>query len=169
MPLKIEPWPGGRWYRDLGDNNGHLWGHVQASKRPRLLETAAWILSGAISTAVIVRAWRAKRATTNMEQKTLTTATTDKLNGKVVSPADWLKARKDLLAKEKEFTRLRDDLSRQGRELPWEKLQKHHVFDGPKGKVTLADLVRRSQPAHRLSLYVRSGMERRVPELLVPG
>jgi uncharacterized protein YndB with AHSA1/START domain len=38
MSLKIEPWPGGRWYRDLGDNNGHLWGHVQAIKRPTLLE-----------------------------------------------------------------------------------------------------------------------------------
>jgi hypothetical protein len=38
MPMKIEPWPGGRWYRDLGDNNGHLWAHVQAIKRPTLLE-----------------------------------------------------------------------------------------------------------------------------------
>ena len=38
MAMKIEPWPGGRWYRDLGDNNGHLWGHVQAIKRPTLLE-----------------------------------------------------------------------------------------------------------------------------------
>jgi uncharacterized protein YndB with AHSA1/START domain len=38
LPMKIEPWPGGRWYRDLGDNNGHLWGHVQAIKRPTLLE-----------------------------------------------------------------------------------------------------------------------------------
>jgi hypothetical protein len=38
MPLKIEPWPGGRWYRDLGDGNGHFWGHVQAIKRPTLLE-----------------------------------------------------------------------------------------------------------------------------------
>src|SRR5579862_2290185 len=38
MPLKIEPWPGGRWYRDLGDNNGHFWAHVQAIKRPTLLE-----------------------------------------------------------------------------------------------------------------------------------
>jgi len=38
MPMKIEPWPGGRWYRDLGDNNGHLWGHVQAIKKPTLLE-----------------------------------------------------------------------------------------------------------------------------------
>jgi len=38
MPMNIEAWPGGRWFRDLGDNNGHLWGHVQAIKRPTLLE-----------------------------------------------------------------------------------------------------------------------------------
>src|ERR1700674_637880 len=38
MNMKIEPWPGGRWYRDLGDGNGHFWGHVQAIKRPTLLE-----------------------------------------------------------------------------------------------------------------------------------
>jgi uncharacterized protein YndB with AHSA1/START domain len=38
MPMKIEPWPGGRWFRDLGDGNGHFWGHVQAIKRPTLLE-----------------------------------------------------------------------------------------------------------------------------------
>jgi uncharacterized protein YndB with AHSA1/START domain len=38
MPLKIEPWPGGRWYRDLGGNNGHFWANVQAIKRPSLLE-----------------------------------------------------------------------------------------------------------------------------------
>ena len=38
MPMKLEPWPGGRWYRDLGDNSGHFWGVVQAIKRPTLLE-----------------------------------------------------------------------------------------------------------------------------------
>ena len=38
MVLKIEPWPGGRWYRELAGDNGHLWGHVQAIKRPTLLE-----------------------------------------------------------------------------------------------------------------------------------
>jgi hypothetical protein len=38
LQLKIEAWPGGRWYRDLGDGNGHLWAHVQAIKRPALLE-----------------------------------------------------------------------------------------------------------------------------------
>jgi len=40
MMAKIEPWPGGRWYRDLGDNNGHFWGVVQAIKKPTLLEIA---------------------------------------------------------------------------------------------------------------------------------
>lgn len=38
MPMKLEAWPGGRWYRDLGDDNGHFWGVVQAIKRPSLLE-----------------------------------------------------------------------------------------------------------------------------------
>jgi|SRR5271170_2755255 len=38
FPMKVEPWPGGRWYRDLGGDNGHLWGHVQAIKRPTLFE-----------------------------------------------------------------------------------------------------------------------------------
>lgn len=38
FPMKVEPWPGGRWYRDLGNNTGHLWGHVQVIKPPNLLE-----------------------------------------------------------------------------------------------------------------------------------
>ena len=38
FPMVIEPWPGGRWYRDLGNNAGHLWGHVQVIKPPTLLE-----------------------------------------------------------------------------------------------------------------------------------
>ena len=38
MPMKLEAWPGGRWYRDLGEENGHCWGHIQAIKRPTLLE-----------------------------------------------------------------------------------------------------------------------------------
>jgi len=38
LPMKLEAWPGGRWYRDLGNNNGHMWGHVQAIKVPELLE-----------------------------------------------------------------------------------------------------------------------------------
>lgn len=58
----------------------------------------------------------------------------------VVQPPEWLAARKDLLKKEKEFTRLRDELSRQRRELPWERVEKPYVFEGPQGKETLADL-----------------------------
>lgn len=38
MPMKLEAWPGGRWFRDLGDGNGHFWGVVQAIKKPILLE-----------------------------------------------------------------------------------------------------------------------------------
>jgi Activator of Hsp90 ATPase homolog 1-like protein len=38
LSMKIEPWPGGRWYRDLGDNNGHFWANVKAIMRPTLLE-----------------------------------------------------------------------------------------------------------------------------------
>jgi hypothetical protein len=38
LPMKLEAWPGGRWFRDLGDGNGHFWGSVQAIKRPTLLE-----------------------------------------------------------------------------------------------------------------------------------
>src|SRR5437868_11301118 len=58
----------------------------------------------------------------------------------VVSEAEWLIARKDLLTREKEFTRLRDELSRHRRELPWVKVEKKYVFEGPQGKKTLADL-----------------------------
>ena len=36
--MKLEPWPGGRWFRDLGNNTGHLWGHVQVIKPPKVLE-----------------------------------------------------------------------------------------------------------------------------------
>ena len=38
LRMKFEPWPGGRWYRDLGNNTGNLWGHVQVIKPPTLLE-----------------------------------------------------------------------------------------------------------------------------------
>ena len=58
----------------------------------------------------------------------------------VVSSQEWIASRKELLQKEKEFTRLRDELSRQRRQLPWEKVGKKYVFDGPNGKETLSDL-----------------------------
>ncbi len=59
---------------------------------------------------------------------------------KIVSKEEWIEARKQLLAKEKEFTRLRDELSRERRELPWERVLENYVFDGPKGKESLSDL-----------------------------
>jgi len=59
---------------------------------------------------------------------------------KVVSREEWLVARKEHLAREKEFTRLRDQLSRERRALPWVKVEKEYLFDGPNGKETLADL-----------------------------
>ena len=62
------------------------------------------------------------------------------MQARVVTSNEWLEARKRFLIKEKEFTRLRDELSQQRRELPWERVTKHYVFDGPNGKVTLTDL-----------------------------
>src|SRR5262245_38114729 len=59
---------------------------------------------------------------------------------KVVTREEWLKARTALLVKEKELTRLRDQLSAERRALPWVKIDKDYVFDAPEGKVTLADL-----------------------------
>jgi predicted dithiol-disulfide oxidoreductase (DUF899 family) len=58
----------------------------------------------------------------------------------IVSEADWLVARKDLLTREKEFSRHRDALSAARHSLPWVKIDKKYVFDGPKGKETLAEL-----------------------------
>jgi uncharacterized protein YndB with AHSA1/START domain len=56
MAMKIEPWPGGRWYRDLGNNSGHLWAHVQSIKRPTLLEfTGPLMLSYAVANNVQYR------------------------------------------------------------------------------------------------------------------
>jgi predicted dithiol-disulfide oxidoreductase (DUF899 family) len=71
----------------------------------------------------------------------MATPVTGKTAGsKVTSQGEWLAARKALLVKEKEFTRVRDELSRQRRGLPWERVEKKYVFDAPGGKETLADL-----------------------------
>lgn len=59
---------------------------------------------------------------------------------KVVSHDEWVNARKALLVKEKEYTRQRDELSRERRALPWEKVETSYEFDGADGKETLADL-----------------------------
>jgi predicted dithiol-disulfide oxidoreductase (DUF899 family) len=59
---------------------------------------------------------------------------------KVVSHQDWVKARTELLAREKEFTHAREAMAQTLRELPWEKVEKNYIFEGENGKVTLADL-----------------------------
>jgi predicted dithiol-disulfide oxidoreductase (DUF899 family) len=58
----------------------------------------------------------------------------------IITKADWIEARRALLAKEKELTRLRDRLAEERRALPWVKIEKPYVFDGPSGKLTLAEL-----------------------------
>ncbi len=70
----------------------------------------------------------------------MASSTIDAVQPNVVSHAEWLAARSELLNKEKEFTRLRDELSKQRRTLPWEKVEKPYAFDSAKGKVTLGDL-----------------------------
>jgi predicted dithiol-disulfide oxidoreductase (DUF899 family) len=64
----------------------------------------------------------------------------DIMHHTVVSHDEWLAARKQLLAEEKEFTRLRDRLSQRRRDLPWEAVDKEYVFEGPHGRQTLAEL-----------------------------
>jgi predicted dithiol-disulfide oxidoreductase (DUF899 family) len=59
---------------------------------------------------------------------------------RVVSHDEWLSARTAFLAREKDFTRLRDELSRERRDLPWEAVDKEYVFEGPDGKETFRDL-----------------------------
>jgi predicted dithiol-disulfide oxidoreductase (DUF899 family) len=61
-------------------------------------------------------------------------------NHPVVTHDEWIAARKELLAEEKEFTRSRDELSRRRRDLPWERVEKEYVFEGPDGTEALADL-----------------------------
>ena len=68
-----------------------------------------------------------------------TTATYDVNNHEVVAHDEWIAARRALMAKEKEFTRRRDELSKARRDLPWERVEKNYVFDSPQGKVALAD------------------------------
>ena len=76
-----------------------------------------------------------------MSTQTMTLEKTDSLSGhEVVSRSEWLIARKDLLKREKELTRLRDQLAAERRALPWVKIEKEYTFDGPEGEVTLAEL-----------------------------
>jgi predicted dithiol-disulfide oxidoreductase (DUF899 family) len=61
---------------------------------------------------------------------------------RIATHREWLAARKDFLTKEKQLTRLRDDLARQRRELPWERVEQNYIFGAPHSRVTLAELFR---------------------------
>jgi len=76
------------------------------------------------------------------------------MQNQIVSRDEWIAARRELLAKEKELTRLRDQLNARRRELPWVKVEKTYAFDGPNGQETLADLFAgRSQLAVRHFMF----------------
>src|SRR6266700_2689363 len=87
----------------------------------------------------------------------------------IVSREEWLAARKRLLSKEKEFTRLRDDLSRERRELPWIEVEKKLRLRYPRRQAGFVRSLPGPRPARRLSLHVRSGLGAGVQELLVLG
>ena len=88
---------------------------------------------------------------------------------KIVSREEWVEARTAHLAREKEFTQLRDRLSQERRELPWVRIEKPYVFDGPNGQESLFDLFDgRSQLVIQHFMY-GPDWEEGMPELLVLG
>jgi predicted dithiol-disulfide oxidoreductase (DUF899 family) len=98
---------------------------------------------------------------------------------KIVSQEEWIEARKELMAREKELTRAREALSADRRNLPWVKVDKNYIFDGPDGKVTLGDLFKGRpqlvvqhvmfapdwQAACKSCSFWADGFERMVPHL----
>src|SRR6266567_7492155 len=109
---------------------GSLFGRVTAKLRHSLSALPA---TEFVRSSVYPRSWTIMKGESGMARSAME-------HSKVVSQAKWLEARKELLKKEKEFSRLRDQLSEQRRELPWEKVEKAYMFDGPKGKESLAEL-----------------------------
>ena len=87
----------------------------------------------------------------------------------VATHDEWLAARRQLLAEEKDFTRLRDELSAKRRAMPWLRIDKHTWFDGPEGGTVARRPVRRTAPADRLSFHVRARLGEALQELLVLG
>ncbi len=85
----------------------------------------------------VIKLEKDKMKIETMEPKTRITEANP---SKIVSREQWVVARKDLLTREKELTKLRDEVSRHRRELPWVKIDKEYAFDGPDGRETLADL-----------------------------
>src|SRR6058998_515867 len=92
-----------------------------------------WPGSARREEASCARAAQGQSPTTQIKGGFIMTKSTIK-HQKVVSEAEWLKARKKLLAKEKEFTRQRDAMTARIRALPWRKIEKAYYFNGPKGK-----------------------------------
>ena len=194
--MKIEAWPGGRWYRDLGNNDGHLWGHVQSIKRPTLLEITGPLFMSypAVSNVqyrlsesdggTLIKFRHAALGLIQDEHRKNVSKGWGSLqeriraaggreprmtDHKVVSQAEWLAARKDLLAKEKEFTRQRDAISAERRKLPWVKVEEELRLRYAGRKEDAGRSVRRQEPVDRVSLHVRPGMGRGLPELFFPG
>ena len=92
------------------------------------------------------------------------------LHNRIVTREQWLAERKAHLAKEKELTRLRDQLSAERRNLPWVKVDKPYVFDGPQGKETLADLFDgRSQLIIKHFMFGPGWVEGGMRRLLIRG
>jgi Bacterial protein of unknown function (DUF899) len=111
---------------------------------PAYITTAALIAAGATSTgsvaALVMKKHRAKNGAKNIDPTSQTRGGSKMDSPRVVSRAEWLAVRKQHLKKEKEFTRLRDELSAERRALPWVKVDKNYVFEGPNGHRTLGDL-----------------------------
>ena len=88
---------------------------------------------------------------------------------RIVSREQWIAARRQLLAKEKEFTRARDRLSQERRDLPWVRVDKQYVFDGPDGKETLGGLFDGRTQLIVYHFMFAPGLGGRLQELLVLG
>ena len=85
----------------------------------------------------------------------MTTQTSPIETPEVVSHDEWVSRRTAFLAREKEFTRLRDELTRERSELPWEEITKSYVFEGLERQAGAGGSVRGQEPADRLPLHVR--------------
>ena len=97
------------------------------------------------------------------------TAEASTANHPVVSRDRWLAERKTLLAREKELTRLRDQIARERRALPWVRIDKNYVFDTPEGRRTLADLFDGRRQLLVQHFMLGPGLGAGLPELLVHG
>ena len=87
----------------------------------------------------------------------------------IVSREEWIAARKAHLAHEKEYTQARERLAEERRALPWVKVDKDYVFDGPAWKGVARRPVQGTQPARGAARHVRARLERGLQELLVLG